>query len=162
MPSSDDELIVLQPLKSVRKLPPAGTKALVSVCANKQKVREIGEGVYASGTHRGKTWLRVPFIVTEGEYEGLWATFWLTINPDSYGFRSVYRLVTGSDEPVTRAQLKALLLESSWEVEIGPELQRDKVTQKVQETGRAAVKRLLGRAPDAAASGSDETLLLTP
>jgi hypothetical protein len=152
----DDELIVI-PKREQRSLPVEGTRVRVQVRANREGLREIGEGVYPDGgTNGGKTWLRVPFEVISGPHKGLWAVFWITIDSTSYGFRSIYRTLTGGESPVPKGELKRLLLEGEWEVELEHERQRDKHTQEIKKTGKATVRRLLHRVTDTTPEPDDD------
>jgi hypothetical protein len=143
--SLDDELIVVPERGAV---PPPGARLVVRVRGGR---RAITAGRYRSGTHAGKTWLRVPFEAVVGAYRGYRLVFFLTIDPDSPAFQATYRLITGSSAPLRVGDLKRVLASSLWEVGVGEELRRDEKGE-LRPTGRLQARRLLRRVSSATTS----------
>mgnify|MGYP003554492425 CR=1 FL=1 len=143
----------------IRKAIPKGTVAKVQIRQNRDPdtKEDLPLGDFKSGESQYGKWMVIPFVVTEGEYRGEWASIMLSIKTSDPKFRSVFQLVTGVDVSqggkVSFADFKEKLITGIFEAELGPE------EKKGEPTGYTRVNRLIERVGerDADSSPSDHS-----
>lgn len=106
--------------------------------------------VIKSGQQRkdpSKTWISIPFEVTEGQYKGRWASMMLTVDQKDFQFRNTIKVVTGLDlaQPGQKLEFDKFfeaLQVGTFSAKLGPEKRNG------EETGFSKCFKLVERVGD--------------